>query len=551
MFIDANRVQPQAKTDRCLFRGAYTVYWRGFIYLDGLTAGVPSIERFVDELVRGESLPSLATRLKGIYFIAVRDQQSGATYVFVDGSGLFHAFYSNRFAGTSFLDLVDAERLSPADFDPESLVEFLHMGNVYSGKTLFSSIKKIDPAHIISFSRDGSLSLLPKPVRDIGVPVELSFEDSMRRFVQSAANENISVDLTGGIDSRMLAVILQFLGLRFEVATCGIAGEEDVEIARRVADVLGLDLRVTTRTMDNVNWAEAFNDCDGLFDVVRACSQVQMRRERVKRGINLVVSGVGGELLKDFWWLQDMPFYSRREADIHKLYKFRLAPAPLQHSYLSETYRALSGGYRERTLEQLSQYVVGGNTCTYDRIYYFYKMREYAGRSISNNLHEIGCYAPYLERDVVAFGYQLPRTTRFFNNFHRRTVTSLNPKAARIPTTEGGITVSAETSALCRDLVRYATDKCMRLTNKVGQRLLNRSCVAGNFAATDITSTVRNAATQRRTIERLKDSGILDPHLQADQIGTDYLGRMLSLDLLMERLESSQRIAARELAEVA
>jgi hypothetical protein len=311
-------------------------------------------------------------------------------------------------------------------------------------------------------------------------------------------------------------------------------------IAQQVADALGLELQVTERKMNDVDWGEVFKDCDGLFDVVRACSQVQMRRERLKRGINLVVSGVGGELLKDFWWLQDLPFYARTKPNIEKLYAFRISPEALQHSYLSEPYRAVSLGCRQRTLNDLSQYVVAGNTRTYDRIYYFYKMREYAGRSISNNLHEVACYAPYLERGVAAFGYQLPRTQRFFNNFHRRTITSLNPAVARIPTTEGGISVSAERFVIGRDLLRYASDKAMRLSNKLGQRIFNRSCQPGNFSASDIASSVREVAGRRRTIDRLTDSGILNPDIQPDQINTDCLGRMLSLDMLLEKLESER-----------
>ena len=496
-----------------------------------------------------ETIVQRSSRLKGVYFVVVHDHRSGDCYAFVDGSGLFHAFYSERFAGTSFLELVEAEHLRRADVDPEALVEFFHFGNVYSGKTLFSTIRKISPDQIVRISSNGNLSLLPRTVRDLTAPVA-NLEESIASFVASANEQRISVDLTGGIDSRLLAVMLQYLGLTFEVATCGFKTDLDVLIATKVADALGLELHVTERSMESVDWQNVFTECDGLSDVVRAASQSQMRAERLQRGISLVVTGVGGELLKDFWWLQDLPFYARRKPDVAKLYRFRIAPTALQHSLLSEQYRGTSVGLTDRTLKELSEFVVPGNTKTYDQIYYGYKMRECAGRAITNNLHEMACYAPCLERDVVAFGYQLPRTERFFNNFHRQTITRVNPTVARIPTTEGGITVSAESAAMCRDAARYVSDKFSRLTNKIGQRVFNRAHRQGNFDGADIAASVREISLQRRTLDRLKDSGILSSTVQLNQVNADYLGRMLSLDMLLEKLESVRPVTHSNVAAV-
>ncbi|GEM_PF-1052761 len=551
MFISASRVQLQDKVDHsihCISGDDYSLYWRGFVYLDGIPAGTPSMMKFADSFSL-KAIAEQSSRLKGTYFVVVHDHRSGDSYAFVDRSGLFQAFYSQRFLGTSFLELAQAEQLYVNDLDPEALVEFFHFGNVYSGKTLFSQIRKLSPEQIVRLSSDGRLSLLPRAVRKLDAP-PVGFEESIKGFVASAAKEQISVDLTGGIDSRLLAVILEYLGLKFEVATCGLKTDADVLIAREVANALGLDLHVTERSMENVNWSRVFAECDGLCDVVRAASQSQMRAERLQRGISLVVTGLGGELLKDFWWLQDLPFYDRSKANVEKLYRFRIAPTALQHSLLSEQYRGASISYSDRALNKLSEYVVPGNTETYDQIYYGYKMRECAGRAITNNLHETACYAPYLERDVVAFGYQLPRTRRFFNNFHRQTITRLNPTVARIPTTEGGISVSAESTAICRDLVRYASDKLSRLTNKIAQRAFNRTHRQGNFDGADIAASVREISSRRRTLDRLKDSGILSSAVQPNEVNTEYLGRMLSLDMLIEKLESTRPAVCSDAAAV-
>src|SRR5579884_3370254 len=166
MFISANRVQLQDKADHSTSSDEYSIYWRGFVYLDGVAAGTQSMKKFAaDVSLEGICRPS--ERLKGVYSVVVHDHRSGDVYVFVDSSGLFQAFYSERFVSTSFLELVDAEQLRISDLDPEALVEFFHFGNVYWGKTLFLQIKKIAPNQIIRVSRDGILSLLPRAVPEL------------------------------------------------------------------------------------------------------------------------------------------------------------------------------------------------------------------------------------------------------------------------------------------------------------------------------------------------------------------------------------------------
>src|SRR5438270_8941234 len=206
MFISANRVQLHGNADQCISSNTYSIYWRGFVYLDGVPAGAPSMVTFADDLSL-ESIAQQSARLKGVYFAVVHDHRSGDCYAFVDGSGLFHAFYSDRFAGTSFLELVKAEQLRFADVDPEALVEFFHFGNVYSGKTLFSRIRKVSPEHIVWISPKGHSSLLPRAVRDLAAPV-VSFEESIKSFAAAADGQRISLDLTGGVDSRLLVVML-------------------------------------------------------------------------------------------------------------------------------------------------------------------------------------------------------------------------------------------------------------------------------------------------------------------------------------------------------
>jgi hypothetical protein len=210
----------------------------------------------------------------------------------------------------------------------------------------------------------------------------------------------------------------------------------------------------------------------------------------------------------------------------------------LKHVYLAGPYRKISEGYRRRLLQKLSAYVAPNNTHTYDQIYYSLKMREYAGRFISSNLHLLQCCAPYLERDAVTFGYQLPRSSRFFNNFHRHTITGLNPAAARIPTTEGGISASSHVESVAADLGKYTIDKLCRITRKVGQKILRRSYLRDESPNhPQLFTCVRTLAASGGALERLKDYKIVNRTTTLKDIEDGYLGNILAINMLLEWLQ--------------
>lgn len=537
MLIAADTPPLATNTLRSLETEHFRFCWQGFVYMQGAPAGVPSVQKFSEEI--SVDLPLAASRLKGLYFMCVHDKRTGTRYAFVDSSGLFHAFYSSRYISTSFLELATTETLSIDDLDPEALVEFVHFGYIAFGKTFFRTIGKIDPARVVTLTANGNVGFISRPLRPLHLPPADCLPDSLALLADSIKNERISLDLTGGIDSRLLAVALDYFGIPFEVALSGVPGNADLAIAEQVAHVLGRELHVTYHNVRDLEreLAEIFPLVDGLSDVVNYHRVFQLQRDRLSRDVNLVLSGTGGELFKDFWWLQDFPFYSKNAPDLTRLYSLRIAPLELKHAYLAQQYRSLSREYQGTLLNRLATFAVPGNTHSYDQIYYNFKMREYAGRFLTSTAHLLPCYTPYLDREAVAFGYQLPRSARFFNSFHRHTITHFSPKAAAIPTTEGGVTASSHKATIAADLSRYAANKIYRMTRKVGQKLLQRPCLRDESPDhPDLYPHVRRITAARKSLERLKDHRILDDSIQINQIEDRYLGNILSLDMLLEAL---------------
>lgn len=537
MLLNDRTIENLSPLDRRVQIRDFTVYWRGFAYEDGLPAGAPSIEKFAAEATT--DLPAASVHLKGNYFVAAVDNRTGDRYAFVDQSALFQAFYSSRLISTSFLDLIAEEQLHCGDMNPEAVVEFFHFGNIYAGRTFFNTVRKLPADEILCLTPGRSIATIAKPVPDLTEPPSRSLLDCFRSFATAATGEKISLDLTGGIDSRLLAVVLQYFGAPFEAVTSGNEDNLDVAIAREVASLLQVEyhwFRHDATQMES-RLAELFYATDGLCDLVRSYRAYEVQKDRLARDVTLMVSGAGGELYKDFWWLQDFPFYTRRTPQLERLFDLRLCAVPLNHTLLNGVYRELSQAQRFRTLQELAAFTVEGNTQTYDRVYYGFKMREYAGRFLSNYRDLLTSYAPYLESEAVRFGYNLPRRQRFFNFFHRQTMTRLNPAAARVPTTEGKMTVSSEFSNVFRDLSKYVTNRMSRLACKVRQRFGQCPVPAGSPDDPRLRAIVRDLPHTKDGLGRLKESGILVRSAKIDDLSSTQIGTVLTLGLLFDFLE--------------
>src|SRR5438067_2017669 len=205
MQIDALGIRTSAaEAANRISAGRYEIAWRGFVYVDGAAAGLESLRRFA--LAAESALPAAAAALRGVYFIAMRDRDTGDGYAFVDNGGMYHAFASGNTASTSFLQMAVDEGYRPRDLDPEALADFFHFGCLYEERTLFPQIKKITPGEILCFRRGYPPQRLLKPLPELYAAPTIGFEKLLANFAAAVGGQAISLDLTGGIDSRLLTV---------------------------------------------------------------------------------------------------------------------------------------------------------------------------------------------------------------------------------------------------------------------------------------------------------------------------------------------------------
>jgi len=537
MLIRNGTVTDLKEHEHALVLDAYSAYWAGLPYWPGTPPGEPSVRRLVARVAEVGVLDA-APELCGRYFLALVHGPTGKCHALVDGGGMSFGFRAKDAVSTSFLDLARLLDLGRDDLDPEAIVEFLNAGMVFFGRTLFPQIRRIAWDEVVTFSAEGEVEVLRKPADDIGAPAHTDFVTHFAEIAADFRNERCSLDLTGGVDSRFVAALLAHFGLDFEVTVSGVDDHPDVVISRQLADILGREHHRTPHRLDNLeaDLPVLFRLSDGMQDVLRLHRLWQHNRRRIARGATVAINGDAGNFYKDFLWMQDFPFYHRKRSNLGRLYDFRIVAVPFPGKALAPDYRPASRDLRSRVLAGLEDYVDSTNTRTYDRISYYVKTQGGTGQFFTLS-SMIPYYIPLLEPDMVRTGFHLPRFGRYFNRFQRTLITRHYPALAVVPTTENGASLSSDPRYQLRDLRRFAANRLTRLVKKTMQRTLGKTFFQPISDHPGLKTAAAQSPTVQATIDELRGAGILADDADVGLIGSNRLGKVVTLGFLLCHLD--------------
>ena len=162
---------------------------------------------------------ALLRRIDGMFAFAIWDARSGILYAARDRLGKKPLFYAHRDKQLAFASTINALReFYTTDIDPEALDDYLVYQAVPSPKTIFKGIRKLPPAHWLSFEeRSGALHVgrywdLPyAPKRRIR---EAEALDELEHLLRAAVRRRLESDvplgafLSGGVDSSLVVALM-------------------------------------------------------------------------------------------------------------------------------------------------------------------------------------------------------------------------------------------------------------------------------------------------------------------------------------------------------
>ena len=283
--------------------------------------------------------PECLKRLNGIFAVAFWEIDSGTLTLARDPIGIKPLYVARRAGGVAFASEMKAllrTGLVEPRLDPEAVLR--HIGFLWSpgSRTLVEGIAKVEPGHVLQF-RNGvpekewryrDIAYAPVPERELPVDaaaaqVAAAVETAVQR--QMVSDVPLGAFLSGGLDSSAIAAFAQkhvAAGSKLQCFSIRLLGEaigdegfaDDLPYARRVADVLGVDLHVVevgSDILDRV--AEMVYFLDEPTPDPAALNALSISELARSHGIKVLLSGAGGDdiftgyrrhfaLLQEKWW---------------------------------------------------------------------------------------------------------------------------------------------------------------------------------------------------------------------------------------------------------
>ncbi|MDD5369344.1 MAG: asparagine synthase-related protein [Anaerolineaceae bacterium] len=252
----------------------------------------------------------------GQFALVIYNGREASLSVVSDTDGMFGIFYGQRgnrlFISTSALAIATAIQSPP---DILAIEHFLRTGRLDADKTLWQDVKRLlggmeltatdecfQKTEYWSPKFDKAIAQMP-----LNEAVDLSVDLLKDAFSRTLTREGKTwVDLTGGFDSRLAAMIVAKINTPFCAYCMGPQDHPDVHISRKVSEEMKWEYVHTELPeqwgADQYSWFDtAFGCGDGRISVLRLAVALRGFTER-NATIKTNVMGVGGENFRGYRW---------------------------------------------------------------------------------------------------------------------------------------------------------------------------------------------------------------------------------------------------------
>lgn len=422
-------------------------------------------------------------RLQGQYLIIVGEPEEGLLTAYSDPLGMFPIYVaeSDGIAWCSTSALALAAALG-SQLDAESLRGLFMDGAIRSPHSAFAGIRRVGIGEQVLLA-DGRVQVdrvwspfrPPRTYRKLKEAAEeglMLLQRSCRRIYQ--VWPRCALDLTAGLDSRLVVATIASLGFPVRVTVSGHQSDLDVTIARQIAQHLQWPLLQFDEPPDwgqrrwelfkqGVSLAEgelSGSAIDGVVRVKLALSDL----------VDAALSGGGGELYRDFFWQQEFfKIGKTSDLDLSRVFRYRfffsvgpnisLFGKDWQADYISDQMQIA------RQIVDLEPSAL--NTAKLDALY-LWKCSGHLARYSGAIYPLLASPLVLLSRDLFEYLVALPWQYRARGRLVRQIITQAHPKLAAMPTWYGG---SAEPMRITRpqNYLPYAFGAFKKLVRKFGQ----------------------------------------------------------------------------------
>ncbi len=283
--------------------------------------------------------------LRGMFAMALWDRKRENLFLARDRLGIKPLVYA--FDGHHLLFASEIKTLVDADaslnvFNPEALNYFMTYLYVPAPLSMFQSVRKLPPGHILSYRR-GKLQLRPywnlkDAVQKAGAGERLSEKDCLERVrellidavrMRLISDVPLGAFLSGGLDSATLVALMSQFGTGpVKTFSMGYAKADasfnELADARRVADAFGTDHREFILKPDVVSLLPNIVNATGEPFADSSAIPTYLISRETRKHVTVALSGIGGDEVFAGYprylgarlseWYAALPHWARRRA---------------------------------------------------------------------------------------------------------------------------------------------------------------------------------------------------------------------------------------------
>jgi asparagine synthase (glutamine-hydrolysing) len=385
-------------------------------------------------------------RLRGAYALGLC--VDGQLTLSIDATGTYKAYHNGDWTTVSSAFLTVLGGNGPPKADRQGIYEYVFQGATYGGRTLAAGIRLLDRRETVVLAETASVSQR----NDVpAAPVEgLTFAAHLDRNVAALRDwfgeivacfgDRIDTALSGGYDSRLILAVLRDRGANPRLHVYGQPGDEDVQLAQRIANGERLNLlhvdKADARSVPatalpaivarNLDVLDAY-PVDGIFD---NGADISTRFDRAAGGA-LALNGGGGEIYRNFFYLPDRT-YALNEF-IWTFYS-QFDPSSATDAFREVDYMNGLAEAVRHTIDLTGQRLSRRDV---ERLYPAFRCGYWTGRNTSVNNRFGWALTPFVEGPTVASAIDVPIAFKNHGRFEAALIKAFSPSLARYASSYG------------------------------------------------------------------------------------------------------------------
>ena len=306
-----------------------TIFFKGYFFVDDLFYEKENALKYLSKIENSHQFKELLSELNGVFTLIYKDENKLCLASDITRSfPIFYTFQNNQlFFSNDIFHLKNLFEID--DFDELSEIEFKASNYTHGKKTLLKNVFQVQPSeyliienNIITESNFFYSYAIGKEssnsYADLKNKAIIAFENSFKRFVTSLGNKTAVIPLSGGYDSRLIAVMLKKHQYKNVICfTYGNKNSFEIENSKKVAKLLGFKwffIEYTASLIEGYLHTDEFKEYAHFAGKLSSMPYLQeyfavkhLKKEKLITDDAIFIPGFAGDLLGGSQFLKVIP----------------------------------------------------------------------------------------------------------------------------------------------------------------------------------------------------------------------------------------------------